>query len=151
MDLPRDLIDLLAAFARAKAEIVLVGGHAVSFHAVPRATKDFDLLLSSSQGNLERAAEALASFGAPRNVVEAARTMKEDEIVYLGQPPQRIDLLRRIDGVDTTDVFAHAVQTTFAGVGVKVISLGDLIANKKASGRPQDLLDVAVLESVKRV
>lgn len=150
MDLPRDLIDLLVAFARAKVEVVLVGGHAVSFHAVPRATKDFDLLLSSTEGNLERAADALAAFGAPRNVVAATRSMKEDEIVYLGQPPQRIDLLRRIDGVATADVFAHAVQTTLAGVDVKVIALADLIVNKKASGRAQDLLDVATLERVQR-
>jgi hypothetical protein len=149
MDLPRDLIDLLAEFARANVEVVLVGGHAVSFHSVPRATKDFDLLLANTDGNLERAADALGAFGAPRNVVDATRSMKDDEIVYLGQPPQRIDLLRRIDGVTTADVFAHAVQTKFSGIDVKIISLDDLIANKKASGRPLDLIDVATLERVK--
>src|SRR5438067_4577757 len=103
MDLPRDLIDLLVAFDRAKVDVVVVGGHAVSFHSVPRATKDLDLLLSSAAGNTERAADALATFGAPRNVVDATRSMTDDEIVYLGQPPHRIDLLRKIDGVTTAD------------------------------------------------
>lgn len=145
MDLPRDLIDLLAAFADEKVDFVVVGGHAVAFHAVPRATKDLDLLLASTPGNLDRAAAALAQFGAPRNVVDAARRMTEDEIVYLGQPPQRVDVLRRIDGVAANDVLARAIPTSFGGVDVKMISLDDLIANKKASGRPQDLLDLALL------
>jgi len=146
MDLPRDLIDLLAAFASEKVDFVLVGGHAVAFHSIPRATKDLDVLLASTPGNQERAAAALAKFGAPRNVVDAARHMTEDEIVYVGRPPQRIDVLRRIDGVSANEVLAHAVATTFGGVAVKVISLDDLIANKRASARPQDILDVAALE-----
>ena len=145
MDLPRDLIDLLAAFASERVDFVVVGGHAVAFHAVPRATKDLDLLLGPTPGNLDRAAAALARFGAPRNVVDAARHMTDDDIVYVGQPPQRIDVLRRIDGVAADDVVAHAVETSFGGVGVKMISLEDLIANKRASGRPQDLVDLALL------
>ncbi len=138
MDLPRDLIDLLAAFANERVDFVVVGGHAVAFHAVPRATKDLDLLLAPTPGNLDRAAAALARFGAPRNVVDATRRMTDDDIVYLGQPPQRIDVLRRIDGVAAQQVLAHAVHTSFGGVDVSVISLEDLIANKRASGRPQD-------------
>ncbi len=150
MDLPRDLIDLLAAFADAKVDLVIAGGHAVAFHAVPRATKALDILLASTPGNLDRAADALDRFGAPRNVVEATRGMGEDDIVYLGQPPQRTDLLRRIDGISTEDVYAHAIATSFGGVGVKIIARNDLIVNKRASGRPQDMLDVAALERARK-
>ena len=60
-----------------------------------------DLLIEGSDENRGRAARALARYGAPPNVVDATRALAETEIVYLGRPPLRIDLLRTIDGVST--------------------------------------------------
>ena len=148
MDLPPDFRDLLEAFAREGVEAVLVGGYAVAFHAQPRATEDIDLVLAGDAANLERASRALAAFGAPAAVVAATRTLGESEVVFLGQPPMRIDLLRSIDGVEARALFERAVRTTIDGVPLRVIGLDDLIANKRAVGRPQDLL-AALLESVR--
>lgn len=148
MDLPPDFRDLLEAFARESVEAVLVGGYAVAFHARPRSTKDIDLVLAGDAENLERAARALSAFGAPASVVDAVRVLGEREIAYLGQPPLRIDLLRTIDGVDARDLFAHAVSTALDGVPLRVIALRDLIANKRATGRPQDRIDAELLEAV---
>jgi predicted nucleotidyltransferase len=148
VDLPPDFKDLLVEFARSGAEVVLVGGYAVAFHGRPRATKDIDLVLEGSPSNLERAAVALERFGAPPVVVEAVRNQAPSDIVYLGQPPLRVDLLRTIDGVDPVGLFARAVASTLDGVPVRVISAPDLIANKRAVGRPQDLMDVEFLERV---
>ncbi|HEV3191009.1 MAG TPA: hypothetical protein VGY54_10955 [Polyangiaceae bacterium] len=86
---------------------------------------------------------------APPNVVDATRTLAETEVVYLGRPPLRIDLLRAIDGVTVTDVLRNAVPATWDGTAIRVIALNDLIANKRASGRPQDLADVVKLERVR--
>jgi hypothetical protein len=86
MDLPLDFRELLEEFAREGVEYLIVGGYAVAFHARPRATKDLDILLGAAAGNLDRAAAALARFGAPDNVVAATRAMRESDIVYLGQP-----------------------------------------------------------------
>lgn len=69
-----------------------------------------------------------------------------EDVVYLGVAPLRIDLLRRIDGVEAAHVFARAVDAEVAGVRFKVIARDDLIANKRAAGRPQDLIDADVLE-----
>jgi len=149
MDLPLDFRDLLEAFAREAVEAVLVGGYAVAFHARPRATKDIDLVLHGSPENLERASRALAAFGAPSNVVEAVRALREGEVAYLGQPPLRIDLLRTIEGVSESELFERAVSTTIDGVPLRVIALRDLIANKRAVGRAQDLLDAELLEAAK--
>ena len=148
MDLPPDFRDLLEAFARESVEAVLVGGYAVAFHGRPRATKDIDLVLAGAPDNLERAARALAAFGAPTTVVSAVRVLGEGEVAYLGQPPLRIDLLRSIDGVDERSLFEHAVPTMLDGVPLRVIALTDLIANKRATGRPQDRLDAELLEAV---
>lgn len=149
MDLPPDFRDLLEAFAREAVEAVLVGGYAVAFHAQPRATKDIDLVLAGDPANLDRAARALAAFGAPAAVVTATRILGETEVAFLGQPPMRIDLLRSIDGVDELGLFARAIATRIDGVPIKVIALDDLIANKRAVGRPQDLIDADLLEQVR--
>ncbi len=146
MDLPPDFSELLAEFALSGVELVIVGGYAVAFHARPRATKDIDLVLRGSPENLARAADALARFGAPNQVVAAVRELRETDIAYFGQPPLRIDLLRRIDGVDTESIFMRSIETTWGGHPVRVIALDDLIANKRAAGRPQDMIDVELLE-----
>lgn len=148
MDLHPDFRDLLAEFVRSKVEFVLLGGYAVGIHAKPRATKDLDLLVSGEGDNLERVGAALAAFGAPAMVVEAARRMSQTEIVYLGAPPVRIDILRQADGIDTEAVIARAKSVTVGELTVPVIALDDLITNKRASGRPQDLADAALLERV---
>ncbi len=149
MDLPLDFKELLAEFASSKVEAVIVGGYAVAFHGRPRTTKDIDLVLEPSPENLDRAAEALDRFGAPPVVVEGVRCMQPPEVVFFGQPPLRIDFLRTIDGVTTETLFANAVTTTLDHVPVRVISLPDLISNKRAAARPQDLLDAAYLERVR--
>lgn len=146
MDLPPDFKDRLEELARAKAEFLVVGGYAVAFHGRPRATKDIDLLLPGGDENLARVASALGAFGAPANVIAAVANMGLEDVVYLGVAPLRIDLLRRIDGVEAAHVFARAVDAEVAGVRFKVIARDDLIANKRAAGRPQDLIDADVLE-----
>ncbi|HEX4476457.1 MAG TPA: nucleotidyltransferase [Polyangiaceae bacterium] len=149
MKLPSDFKDLLEEFAREKVECVVIGGYAFAFHVEPRATKDLDVLLEGSPENRERAATALARYGAPQNVVEATRGLAEDEVAYLGRPPLRIDLLRTIDGVNAADVIRNAVAADWDGTRVRVIALDDLIVNKRAAGRPQDIADVAKLERVR--
>jgi predicted nucleotidyltransferase len=75
--------------------------------------------------------------------------MKEGEIVFMGQPPLRVDFMRTIDGVASSELFASAISAKLDGVSVRVIALDQLIANKRAAGRPQDLLDAAFLERVR--
>lgn len=148
MDLPPDFKDLLEEFALAGVEFLVVGGYAVAFHGRPRATKDIDLLLPGGGDNLSRAARALVAFGAPANVCQAVATMRDEDIVYLGVAPLRIDLLRRIDGVDANEAFARAVDADVSGARFRVIALDDLIANKRAAARPQDLVDAEALARV---
>jgi hypothetical protein len=149
MKLPPDFREMLEAFALEGVEHVVIGGYAFAFHAEPRATKDLDILLEGSEANRARAAQALARYGAPANVVEAVRLLGESDIAYLGQPPLRIDLLRSMVGVATASVLKNAVSATWDGITTRVIALDDLIANKRAAGRLQDLADVVRLERVR--
>jgi hypothetical protein len=150
MDLHPDFNDLLVEFVRCEVRFVLLGGYAVGIHAKPRATKDLDLLVSGVGDNLSRVAAALVAFGAPAAVIHAAQNMGPSEIVYLGVPPVRIDILRQADGIDTEQVIERACSVQLAELVIPVIALDDLITNKRASGRPQDLADVALLERVRR-
>jgi predicted nucleotidyltransferase len=150
VDLHPDFRDLLAEFVRHGVRFVVVGGYAVGHHAKPRATKDLDLLVSGSGDNLERVAEALDRFGAAPSIVQAARHMGPADIVYMGVEPVRVDVLRNADGIDTDQAIARAETLHLDDLAIPVITLEDLIANKRASGRARDLADVELLERVLR-
>lgn len=149
MDLFQDFRDLLEAFVASEVEFVLLGGYAVAFHGRPRATKDMDLLVGTSPENRERLATALDAFGAPSNVIESARRLSEGEVLFFGVSPLRVDILASASGIEFSDVHDRAVSTTIDALTLKVISLDDLIKNKLASGRPQDLEDAKALSKIR--
>lgn len=149
MDLHPDFNDLLAAFVAADVRFALLGGYAVAYYGKPRATKDLDLLVSGHADNPDKVAKALDAFGAPANVIEAARVQSGSEVVYLGVPPVRIDILRSVDGLETEDALDRAVNAQVGEVTIPVLSLDDLIVNKRASGRPQDVADAVMLEAAR--
>lgn len=147
MDLHPDFRDLLAEFARFEVDYVLLGGYAVGYYAEPRATKDLDVLVTLEGDNRDRLARALSAFSAPPTVTNAARTLAPGEVLYMGTPPLRIDILASADGIDTAEVVERANTIQLGDLRVSLISRADLLANKRASGRPQDLADVAALEA----
>ncbi len=150
MDLSPDLTDLLTEFESSGVEYLVVGGWAVSTHAKPRFTKDLDLWIGTSPENLARAVRALTAFGAPAALVEQAAGMSAEEFLFFGTPPARIDLLRSIPGAVFEDAWPRRCRVAWGRITVNVLALDDLIAAKRAAGRPQDLSDVELLETVKR-
>lgn len=149
MDLHPDFKELLAECVAARVEFAVVGGYAVGFHARPRATKDLDLLVLGAPENLDRLATALETFGAPANVVAAARTAGVDDVIYFGVAPLRVDIMTQADGIDTAAALARAVHAEVGALSIPILGLPDLIANKRAAGRKQDLADLEVLESLR--
>lgn len=146
MDLPSDLIDLLSAFADEHVEYLLVGGQAVALHGVPRFTKDADLWLRDTVQNLERAKRALTSFGAPPGTLRALEEARDLDVVWMGHPPARIDLMKHVPGGDFEAAYRTRATFEVAGISVSCVGKAELIAQKRASGRPQDLVDAAHLE-----
>lgn len=119
----------------------------MSFYDRPRYTKDLDLWIDSSDVNLRKVYRALAHFGAPPHVLQDLESIKPDEILWMGNPPVRVDILQTVDGVDYTEAFNRRVQVEWHGVPVNIINRSDLIASKRAAGRPQDLVDATNLEN----
>jgi len=69
----------------------------------------------------------------------------------MGQPPERVDILQQIDGITFDEAWEHRLEGQIDGeIATFVISKDDLIRNKLACGRDQDLLDVKKLRSVNK-
>jgi len=147
MALPSDLIDLLAEFAATGVEYLLIGGQALALHGHPRFTKDADLWLRDTPDNIGRAQQALLQFGAPRSVVDALLAAEPLDVVWMGAPPARIDLMKGVPGGDFAEAWLTRVAHDVAGTPVHIVGRTQLIQLKRASGRPQDLLDADQLEA----
>jgi hypothetical protein len=145
MPLHQDYRDILAVFADHGVEYLVVGGYAVGFHGPPRFTKDLDLWIRPTKDNLGRVRSALVEFGAPASLLAELDTAAPEDVLWMGRPPVRIDLVKGVPGGDFDKAFRRRVNAKFDDVEVQVVSKDDLIALKLASGRPQDLVDADVL------
>lgn len=143
----QDFRDLLAEFNAKQVEYLLVGGHALAAHGLVRATKDLDVWIRPHPDNAPRVLAALASFGAPLHDLTPSDLASAGTIFQIGVPPIRIDVITSIDGVTFDEAWPSRIESKFADQRVPVLSRADLIRNKRASGRPQDLLDVKWLET----
>lgn len=146
MSLNSDFRDLFAALNGAGAEYLLVGGYALAVHAAPRFTKELDVWVNPTRENAPRVLVALKSFGAPLGELTEADLAAPGIVFQMGLPPNRIDLLTSIDGVEFSDAWPERLETDYGGQRLPVIGKAHLVANKRASGRPQDLVDADAIE-----
>ncbi len=142
MTAAKDFEEFFASCNRHGVEYLVVGGFAFALHAHPRYTGDIDIFLRPSESNAHRILAALRDFGFTSPSLTQLDFTAPGRVVQLGYAPLRIDLLTEIDGVTFEDAWTRRVESTYGGEKIYVISKEDLIANKRASGRKQDLLDL---------
>lgn len=148
----QEFLRLLSAHA---VRYVIVGGEAVIYHGHARLTGDVDVFFDQEPANTQRLFEALLEFwaGAVPGLGSAAELSVPGVIVMFGRPPNRLDLLGRIDGVTFEEVWAGRVETELEVGGTRVpvpyIGLEALLKNKRAAGRPKDLDDLPFLEAAR--
>ena len=126
----------------------MVGGYDVSLHAQPRSTQDIDILIAPDAGNAMAVYAALQQFGAPLEGLKPADFAERGKFFRMGRAPLAVDILPEIDGIDFEQAWSNRVETTIdpdRNLKACFISSEDLITNKLASGRPQDIADVAAL------
>lgn len=146
MRLDKDLLELLELFRSKGVEFLVVGGHAVAFHGYPRLTEDLGLFVRPDVDNGERIVRALQEFGFGSLAITAADFQADDRVIQLGRIPNRVDLLTRLYGVEFADAWERRVAARLDGAPVWMISREDLIRNKRATGRTQDVADAEFLE-----
>jgi hypothetical protein len=141
----RDFAEMLSALSAAGAKFLIVGAHALAAHGAPRATGDLDIWIQANQANAVRVLAALRAFGAPLFDLTEGDLCAPDTVFQIGLPPSRIDILTGISGVLFDDAWNRRMEIAVGDLRVATIGRADFVANKKASGRPKDLLDLELL------
>ena len=145
MQLDRDFKEFVSLLNARSVRFLVVGGYAVAAHGLPRYTGDFDAWIWLSEENAQKVLGVLEEFGFGGFDITEEDFTREDSVVQLGYPPHRIDLLTSISGVTFEDAWSRRLNVEIEGEVVGFIGREDLITNKRAVGRPQDLADVARL------
>jgi predicted nucleotidyltransferase len=146
MILSPDFRDFIGSLEDNGVRYLVVGGYAVAFHGHPRYTKDIDIWIEREEVNAQRIVLALEAFGFGGLGISTDDFLVDDQIVQLGQPPHRIDLLTSVPGVDFEICYTGRIEVIVEGLVVRFISLEDLRQAKRASGRYQDLADLENLQ-----
>lgn len=150
---------LLGRLARADVDFVVVGGVAVAFQGYGRATKDLDITYATDPENLQRLGDVLVALNAKlRGVMEDvpfvpdARTLARTRLLTLDTDDGGLDLLADPPGAPPyATMRGRADRVELDGIVVAVAALDDLLAMKRAAGRPQDLVDIEALEVARRL
>lgn len=140
-----DFRDFLKLLIEHEVRYLLIGGYAVAAYGFKRNTKDIDFWVAVDDENARRLSAVLLAFDLPPETVQPDRLMAKDRILRIGHPPNRIEILTDISGVEFEECWTRRLTTAAHGISISLIARDDLIANKRASGRPQDLADVARL------
>jgi predicted nucleotidyltransferase len=150
--------ELVRVLSEAEVDYVVVGGVAVVVQAHARFTDDLDICYATDRANLSRLGEVLVELGATLRGIEVdvpfvpdGRTLRGTQILCLNTPLGGLDLVARPEGAPRYErLRARAEVVEIAGVEVPVASIDDMIAMKRAAGRPQDLIDIDALEIARR-
>lgn len=143
-----DWFDLLVAVLDSGVRFLVVGAHAMAIHGVPRGTQDLDVWIDPDAANTDRVWKALATFGPPLESLglTTADLRRPNTVVQLGLPPNRIDVLTSLSGIDQfATAWASRAEHPVRGRQIPFLGRDALLRNKRASGRRKDLADIEAL------
>ena len=138
----QDFKEFIQSLNDKKVRYLVIGGYAVAFHGYPRYTKDMDIWIEMSAENADRILAALVEFGFGSLEITSEDFLTSNQVIQLGYPPNRIDLITTPDGVDFSTCYDAKNEVEISGIIVPFIDLANLKINKLASGRLQDLADL---------
>lgn len=145
LPIPSDALDLLRAFCARDVRFLVVGAHALGYWAQPRATGDFDLFVEPTSENAARVFAALEDFGVPLFDLTEEDLRTPGVVFQMGVPPYRIDLATELTGISFEEAWSEHAVVSHAGLELPLIGRAAMIRNKRATGRPKDLLDLQLL------
>ena len=145
--LPRDFQDFLRLLNANAIRYLVIGGYAVAYHGHVRYTGDLDIFVELSTDNAVRIVRALREFGFDLPKLKPELFLRKGKIVRMGHEPMRLEILNEIDGVSFGECYRHRRTARLDDLKINFIDLPQLLKNKRASRRPQDLADIAALTS----
>ena len=141
-----DYKDMLQVLLDNGVKFLLVGAYAMGAHGYPRATGDIDIWVEPTAENSAQVYRSMAAFGAPLHEIDKTTFTISDVIFQIGVAPRRIDIITKISGVEFDDAYQNRQIVKIEGLSIPILSLDDLIKNKRATGRDKDRLDADQLE-----
>ena len=145
--LNKDYKDILQILSEKKVKFILIGAYAMAAHGFPRSTMDIDLWIMPDPANAALTFNALEDFGAFTSNLTLDDLSKEGLIFQIGVAPRRIDIITSVDGLGFEDAFSRSQIIKIDDIPVPVLSISDLIINKRSTGRTKDLADAETLEN----
>ena len=145
MEVQKDFRELLELFNKHNVEYMIVGGYALAFHGAPRYTGDLDMFVRPDSMNAQRIMSALKDFGFESVGLTLADFEKPDNVIQLGVPPVRVDIVTSLTGISWESAFKNRVQGKYGDVQVHYIGREEFILNKRSIGRKKDLADIEAL------
>jgi hypothetical protein len=145
--LSQDFKEFVSLLNKHDIEYLIVGGYAVGIHGHPRYTGDLDVWINSTLENAKKMVDVLDDFGFSSFNLTEADFMQAGNVIQMGYPPFRIDILTKIDGVEFTDCYPNKKVIQYDEITLNIIGINDLRENKQASGRLKDLDDLMNLNS----
>ena len=140
--LPKDFKEFLKLLNANQVEYLLIGGYAAGYHGYPRATANIDIWIAAKPDNSTKIINVFNDFGFSDSMLKPDIFLKEDQIIRIGLPPIRIEVITTISGVSFDECYSERVIGKIDGIQVNLIDLKHLKINKKASGRHKDLNDL---------
>ena len=148
--LNKDFREFAALLNANGVEYLIVGGYALAIHGHPRYTGDIDFWINAEPGNVRKLLDCLAAFGFASLGLTEADFVGERNVIQLGIPPARIDLMTQIDGVSFAQCYARRTQARIDDMDLSVLHLQDFLTNKRAVGRLKDLADIEAIQAIAR-
>lgn len=145
MEVQKDFNEFLALLNAHEVDFMIVGGYALAYHGVPRYTGDIDVFVKPDRKNAQRIIKVLEEFGFSSLELSIDDFLNEDNVVQLGLPPVRIDIITSISGVSWEQADATKEPGLYGNVPVNYIGKKQYVANKKAIGRAKDIADIEAL------
>ena len=136
-------------------DYMIVEGYAAIYHGYVRFTADIDFFYKSDEDNSIRLYQAFQEFweGTVPVIKSYHDLTKIGQVLQFGQPPNRLYFINKIDGITfedcTNTLCTETIQCNDVALTIHFIGLDELIKNKKASGRPKDLIDADYLEKIR--
>src|SRR5690606_11342070 len=137
--LSKDFKEFIELLNSNEVKYLLIGAYAVALHGHPRYTKDLDIWVELSTENAEKLDRAIKEFGFGSLKLTKEDFLTEGTVIQMGHPPNRIDIINSPDGINFAESYSSRLQLDLDGTKVSVIDLENLLKNKRASGRTQDL------------
>ena len=146
--LPPDFKEFLKLLKEYEVRYLLIGAYAVNYYGYIPATGDMDIWIAIHPDNAQKIITALHAFGIEDPALNP-EFLQENKILRMGVPPVRLEITTSISGVEFDQCYHSRIVDELDGIEVNLIDLENLKRNKKASGRPKDLVDLKKLQRKK--